>query len=136
MLCTPHPEALNAIQDAGLPVVEIGAGDGVWTEALRDLGVSVRAYDINPKGHLVSFGDHTDAAGHKGLMLAVWPPDGSRIASWIKAASWPAVCIVANLLRLDFGDALSSYTKVLSMRLPEGRKGASTLTMWRANVVG
>lgn len=42
------PEALRAIRDVGVPIVEIGAGTGYWAWLLSQAGLSVRAYDREP----------------------------------------------------------------------------------------
>lgn len=45
---TPTAEALQAIVDLNMDVLEIGCGSGYWARLLRERGVSVLAYDLHP----------------------------------------------------------------------------------------
>lgn len=113
-------------------MVEIGAGAGLWAETLKAI-----AYDLAPRAEWVRQGDHTDAAKHPGLMLAVWPPDGTAVQAWIEAAPWPVVAIVGSFPRLEFGQSLDAYRLDASMALPNGCKGGNRLRVYtrRADVV-
>lgn len=131
-LCEPSSEAIDLIVRLGSgTVVEIGAGDGRWARALRLAGLAVHAYDTQPSGDGVSRGDHTDAAAHSGLMLAIWPPDGPMVAEWVSAASWPVVALCGDHMRFDVSDALDSYDEVERISLPPGLKGGSQLVVYR-----
>lgn len=44
----PSNEALNALADLKMPLVECGAGTGYWASLLREHGVEITAYDIAP----------------------------------------------------------------------------------------
>lgn len=122
------PEALELIARHS-PIVEVGAGDGTWARALRDVGAEVRAFDINPRGAGVERGDHLTAAQHDGALLMIWPPDGTVAQAWIDAKPWPRIILIGNLprLRLDF----SGYAGSMPIRLPSGRKGSNALCVWR-----
>jgi hypothetical protein len=80
----PNDAALRAIaQYSPNGVVEIGAGGGYWAKMLREIGVSVIAYDPDPVGGSwhdgtrwseVLLGDHTSVIGHTDrTLLLVWP---------------------------------------------------------------
>lgn len=117
MWCPPTLAALGLIAGYGFPVVEIGAGDGEWLAALQTVGVPCLGFDPRP-GDGVTLGDHRDAAKHPGAMLAVWPPDGTPVADWIRAADWPIIFLCANHGRLVIGDALDSYELRETLDLP------------------
>lgn len=127
MWCPPTDEALELIASFGLPVVEIGAGDGEWLTRLP----GAIGYDLRPKHPEVRLGDHLAAAEHTGrAMLAVWPPDGPVVVEWIEAAPWPMVFLCANFGRLSLGEALERYEEVGRVELPANPvrdKGSSEL---------
>lgn len=125
--CTPS--IAHALKEHG-PIVEIGAGGGMWATALRAVGIDVMAFDNRglPGAH------HELAAAmasEEHALLAVWPPDGAVIQDWIKARPWPRLIIVANWARLELGDALAGYEQVFHLDLPPGRKGRSQLRVYR-----
>lgn len=131
-LCLPFPAPLDAIRRQLCPVVEVGAGDGLWLRAMRSAGISCVGYDPVPRGEGVEGGDHRTASMHSThAMLAVWPPDGAAVQEWISAAPFPVVILVASFARLSLGDALKAYSLVETRALPRGRKGLSELRIYR-----
>ena len=81
----PSRAVLEAIAIHG-PVVEMGAGTGYWAWLLRQLGVSVIAYDRNasapPSWSEVLHGDaqsvlsDSESAVHQRALFLCWPPLG------------------------------------------------------------
>lgn len=62
-------------------VVEIGAGTGYWARCLKEFGVEVKAYDIDPREHVkawfpVDVGGIECAARHPGSALMLCCPEG------------------------------------------------------------
>lgn len=62
-------------------VVEIGAGGGYWARSLREFGVSVRAYDLNPRSpekswFIVDQGGHERAGTNPEATLMLCCPEG------------------------------------------------------------
>lgn len=125
MLCAPTYEAICRIKALQLPVVEIGAGDGSWVRALRQSGVSVQGWDIEPRGADVRKGDHLAAADGCSAILAVWPPDGSALTEWVQAAAWKALVIVGSWARFEV--CLDGYATTHILTLPPGSKGGSEM---------
>lgn len=83
----PTREAVEAIARYGIPIVDFGAGTGLWANLLSDQGVDVVAYDDWSWGKPdrlwfdVRHGDVSSLAQHSDrAMLLVWPPAGSRMA--------------------------------------------------------
>ena len=109
-------------------VVEIGAGEGVWARTLREAGVPVEAFDINPRGEGVTQGDHLTAAEHEGDLLAVWPPDGKEMARWIAAKPWPRLILCGCPARWDWNG--SGYRLTESIELISGWKGRNLLNVY------
>lgn len=83
----PNQAALDTIaRHSPRGVVEIGAGGGYWAKLLREAGLDVIAYDIDPDGHLgwhhaphggwshVNHGTNDAAARHPDrTLLLCWP---------------------------------------------------------------
>lgn len=106
----PSDEALGAIAQLGVPVVELGAGTGYWGALLAARGVDVVLYDREPPSARagnnnffhrafarVRRGDERAAAAHpERALLLVWPfsleemskdlREGRAFAPWDKAA--------------------------------------------------
>jgi hypothetical protein len=129
-LATPTPELLDLIAKYA-PIVEIGAGDGLWVRALRDHGADVVGFDLEPRGEGVAPGDHTTAAKHRGSLLAIWPPEGRAVQDWIGAAPWPFVIIVSQSVRIELGTSLSGYEFVEAAQVNGEAKGTSKLHVYR-----
>lgn len=83
----PTDAALQRIADLG-PIVEIGAGTGYWTYLLREMGVDVKAYDVNPPGEPnCQNGWHPNAAQWTpvikgGPERAYWHEDRALFLCW------------------------------------------------------
>lgn len=90
----PNDDALDAIvKYSPHGLIEIGAGAGYWCSLLRDRGLDVLAYDINPPpksswtNRQTSFtevieGDHTNVVGKgKRTLLTCWP---ERYGDWMR----------------------------------------------------
>jgi len=61
----PNGAALRALAIVA-PLVEIGAGNGYWSHLLRQMGVDILAYDINPpvdQGHTNEYARNSLAVG-------------------------------------------------------------------------
>jgi hypothetical protein len=82
----PNEAALNTIiRYSPNGLIEIGAGAGYWCSLLRERGLDVVAYDINPPPGSswtsretpyteITQGDHTNVAGFKDrTLLTCWP---------------------------------------------------------------
>lgn len=132
-LCLPTPPALAAICRQNLPIVEVGAGGGLWVRAMRSAGTACVGYDQLPSGEGVLLGDHIAAASRhpEHAMLAVWPPDGAAVQEWIAAAPYPVIILVASFARLWLAGALNEYELVEAHALPPGPKGRSELRVYR-----
>lgn len=89
----PNDEALDAIAELEMPVVELGAGRGYWAALLARRGVTIDAYDLCPPDtdvndfhstegigtyHPVARTVGTEVAADAGrdgaALLLVWPP--------------------------------------------------------------
>lgn len=124
----PTPEVLAAISAHG-PIVELGAGDGAWARALREAGITVTAFDVEPQGEGVLQGDETDAAAHDGALLMVWPPSTAIANTWINAKPWPAIIFVGHPIRYVLDMRL--YRLALTIELTAYmRKGMNTFQVW------
>ena len=44
----PNERALAALAEVGAPLLEMGAGSGYWAMLLRERGVDILAYDLDP----------------------------------------------------------------------------------------
>lgn len=130
-LCEVTAEALDVLaRDPGV-LVEVGAGDGTWQLAMREYGLPVMGVDIDPRGPGVFKGNHLDATRLGATrMLAVWPPDGSCIQDWIRAAPWEYVYICASPHRIDLGNVMDDYRPLLALDMPPSLKGDSVLMAW------
>ena len=94
----PNEQAMDALAQLSLPIVEIGAGAGYWGALLRLRGVDCVLYDRSPPtsdGNNPYFnrqytevlpGDHGKAALHPGhALLLVWPySDSEAEAPWAR----------------------------------------------------
>lgn len=78
----PNDEALALLEREG-PIVEIGAGGGYWAALLRDRGVDIVAYDLEPGFNTqvarlwthVEQGDASVAGEHpERTLFLCWPP--------------------------------------------------------------
>ncbi|SEE16017.1 hypothetical protein SAMN05444161_5005 [Rhizobiales bacterium GAS191] len=81
----PTDEAIAVIRKHTTGVVEAGAGSGYWTWLMRQAGLSVAAFDLDPPPFTwteVSCGDERMVRDHsdKALLLC-WPPWGSGMAA-------------------------------------------------------
>ena len=124
MLASCTSEAVAFVKRHAERVVEVGAGDGRWARTLRRHGVSVKAFDIEPRGSGVTRGDHEDAAQHEGALLAIWPPD-DRLWTWLAGRRVVITCGVPE----RFGP-LDGLSKADEIELPRGVKGGNVLTAW------
>jgi len=93
----PTAEALRAVADLGVEVVEVGAGAGYWAKLLQEAGASVRAYDVAPPstdgewndyhGQVPAFtevqrgGPEVMAAHPSAALLLCFPPPGEDMAA-------------------------------------------------------
>jgi hypothetical protein len=130
---TPTFEALMLLRDFA-PVTEIGAGDGFWLVRMRTAGIECVGYDTEPQSEPVQRGDIHAVKNHVGTMLAVWPPDGDEIQSWIKGWRGSHIAICADHARLEYGDALDDWEPIKTLEMPAGRKGFSKLRLWARKV--
>lgn len=137
-LCDPSWEVMKILTDYSMPIIEIGAGDGRWIEALQAAGVTCAGFDVYPQGEHVIEGDHVVAAKifnkpafKDAALLAVWPPDGASFSKWINAADWSIVFFVGQKQRLILDAALESYEEVKKVMVPGGRKGWSFLHVFK-----
>lgn len=99
----PDREAIESIKEfvGNEPIIEIGAGYGLWAKLLQDAGVTVKATDLlqepeehhmyNPKARSftdveqMSHQDAMQAYGHYGVLMLAWPPyDESMAAETLK----------------------------------------------------
>lgn len=136
-LAEPTMEALDAIRrHAPAGVCEIGAGEGLWLDAMMRAGIPCVGYDIRPRGPLVALGDHYSAARHHELaLLAVWPPDGNDFAKWCSVWRGAVVMACGVWLRFDVGlngeqDWLPDGREIEAVNLPPGVKGGSQLRIF------
>jgi len=95
-----NPEAIAAIKELNMGVVEMGAGAGHWAKALKDAGVDVVAFDSDEslpipdeqKKFNVKRGDPSVLSKHKNrALLLVYPPPGSMAEASVKAHSGAVV---------------------------------------------
>ena len=121
-------EAVALIKQHSSGLVEIGAGEGVWARTLREAGVPVEAFDINPRGEGVTHGDHLAAAKYDGDLLAVWPPDGTSVAHWIAAKPWPRLILCGCRARWDWDG--NGYRLAESLQIESGWKGRNLLNVY------
>lgn len=90
----PNDEALDAIAQLGMPVVEIGAGTGYWMWMLNQAGVPTVGFDHKPTVNNrycsddhwaeVQEGDHLvlqDGAYSDHALMLCWPPYDNPMAS-------------------------------------------------------
>jgi hypothetical protein len=104
----PTPEAVEAIAEYAVPVVDFGAGSGYWSMLLHQAGVDVVAYDDwswgKPKlwfpvkdGGVEALSNHHDRA-----MLLVWPPAESSMAiNALRAWDGDLLFYVGEILRVN-----------------------------------
>jgi len=86
----PTEEAIACIRKHAAGVVEVGAGSGYWTWLMRQAGIVVAAFDLDPPPFTwseVRRGDERVAHDHpdKALFLC-WPPWASSMAVGALAA--------------------------------------------------
>lgn len=111
-------------------VCEIGAGDGGFLRALKQVGVGVIGYDIAFKSELVICGDHLDAAKHSDMsLLIIWPPDGDIVQDWIRAWRGNTIILGTHRSRILFGTCLDHFQTQEAMIIPGGRKGPTRLSV-------
>lgn len=78
----PNDEAIQAIGELQLPVLEIGAGSGYWAALIARAGVPVRAVEPAKWSHYwapVHEGDYKEVADPEYAAVALmlcWPPEG------------------------------------------------------------
>lgn len=83
----PSAEAIEAIAAYRIPIVDFGAGSGLWASLVAAQGVDVVAYDNWSWGKPdelwfdVQYGNTGSLHAHsERAMLLVWPPSGSSMA--------------------------------------------------------
>jgi hypothetical protein len=86
----PTDEAIALIRKHAAGVVEIGAGSGYWTWLMRQAGITVVAFDLDPPPFTwseVHSGDERMVRYHPDkTLLLCWPPWASSMASSALAA--------------------------------------------------
>jgi hypothetical protein len=86
----PTDEAIATIRKHSAGVVEVGAGSGYWAWLMRQAGVDVAAFDLDPPSFTwgeVNRGDERAAHDHPDkTLLLCWPPWGTGVASRALAA--------------------------------------------------
>lgn len=99
----PNRTAVELVRSVGMPILEVGAGKGYWSEVLRRAGIDVLATDIEPSSTLpmglgrkpgywsnVKGADSVTAVRKYGkgrVLMSVWPPYMSpMIANALKAS--------------------------------------------------
>lgn len=86
----PNEQAIRAIADLKMPVVEMGAGTGYWAWMLQNEGVDVKAFDSQPNGNHWCSADHwapVRQGSHEVLwaytnhaLMLCWPPYDEAMA--------------------------------------------------------
>lgn len=112
-------------------VCELGAGAGLWLEALRAHGIPAIGYDTAPRHPNVIRGDHIAAAQHSDMaLLVVWPPDGHVIQEWISAWRGSTMMLCYNTSRVRFGEQLIAWELKEQLTGLRGRKSGSFFQVW------
>ena len=149
----PTEEALATIAKYA-PVVEIGAGTGLWAAMLRARGVDILAYDAHPPypdseanawHRNVKMFTHIEVGGpekaelypNRSLMLS-WPPYDEPMASDCLAYySGPHVIYIGEGSGGCTGDELfhdtlyKEFEEIESVRLPQWHGIHDYLSVWR-----
>jgi hypothetical protein len=130
-LAMPPADLLHRLGRLPPPVIEIGAGDGMWLAVMRHDGIDCRGVDKAPQHTSVDKGDHVDAAQDGATMLAVWPPNWTDLDEWVGAAKWGAVAVVGDFDRFQLSqEAMSGFDLIATKVCRGGRKGGSTAKVW------
>jgi hypothetical protein len=122
----PTPEALERLADLA-PIVEIGAGAGYWAWLLREGGVTVYAYDLNPPSS-----DSPDNSWHQGVdaWTEIEPGDSLRAAEHPEATlflCWPPDDLPVGAYAVASHAAAGGKSVVIVGEGPEGRTGDHNL---------
>lgn len=131
----PTDEALEAIaRHSPRGVVEIGAGTGYWTGLLRERGVDVVAYDVEPHHNAqadaewsdVAVGNHLNVLKHpERSLLLCWPPYNSPMAAMALRRYKGGVVLYIGESRggcngdEDFHEMLESWEEIEYVALPQ-----------------
>ena len=89
--CKWTPRAVQLIKDLALPLLEIGAGAGLWQKELSNNGIDIKAYDDRSNESLPGNGGTVHVGGIEQInihsnrtLFLCYPPEGTMALDCLK----------------------------------------------------